>query len=94
MPRVWGRGSARAGVAEAVHADGEDDDDADEDFLDVGFPAELVGAIAEDGHDEGADHGAEDGAGAAAEAGAADDDGGDDVELKADGDGGVALGEP
>ncbi len=84
---------AGAGLAEAVHAHSQDDDNANDDFLHVGGPAHLVGAVAQDGHDDGANHGAHDAAGPAAEAGTADDHGGDDVQLQANGDRGVALGE-
>ena len=67
------------------------DDHADEDLLHVGRPAHLLAAVAEEGHDEGADHGPQDAALAAAQAAAADDDGGDDVELGARGHRRVAL---
>src|SRR5581483_890958 len=80
-------------LAELVKADGQDDDEANDDFLGEILPAHLVGTVAEDGHDQGANHRAENAAGAAVQAGAADDDGGDDVQFEADGDGRVALGE-
>ena len=77
----------------AVEPDREDDDNADDDFLGVGLPAELVGAVAQQRHDQGADQRASDAADTAAQAGAADDDRGDDVQFEPDGDGGIALGQ-
>jgi hypothetical protein len=81
-------------AAEAVEEYGDDDHEADDDFLEVVGPAHLLRAVAQDGHDEGAYDGAEDRAGAAVQARAADDDRGDDVELEPDGDGRVPEAQP
>ena len=80
-----------APLPESIHGDCDDDDDADDDFLYVCGPVHLDGAVAEDGHYEGTDHGAKNAARAAAETCAANDDRGDDVEFETDGTGGVAL---
>src|SRR5947207_2500689 len=51
--------------ANAVQAHGQDDDNADDDFLDVVGPVHLVGAAVQDGHDEGANDGPRDAAASA-----------------------------
>jgi len=48
--------SIRPTLAEFVETDGENDDQADDDFLHVSGPAALVGAIAQHGHDQRPDH--------------------------------------
>src|SRR6266487_1529082 len=70
-----------------VKRDREHDDRADDDFLDVVRPPHLLAAVAQERHDQGADHRARDAPFAALQAAAADHDRRDDVELGADRDG-------
>ena len=69
--------------AQLVDGDGGDDDRPDDDLLNVVRPSHLLAAVAQERHDQRADHRAEDAAFAAVQTPAADDDGGDDVELGA-----------
>src|SRR6187402_3021182 len=55
-------------LPQAVDEDGGDNDEADDDFLERGGPAHLLRAVAQDSHDECADHRAEHGADTAGEA--------------------------
>ena len=68
-------------MAEPVEGDGDDDDHTDNDLLDVGRPAHLLGAAAQEGHDQRADDRAQDRPFPAGKAGAADHDGGDHIQF-------------
>src|SRR4051812_880578 len=60
-PRGWLSRHAlgdRASLTDFIEANGEDDDHADENFLHVSWQPHLVGAVAEDGHDQRPNHGA------------------------------------
>ena len=81
-------------VPEAIQRDGGDDDGAGDDLLHPVGPAHLRAARLDDLHGERADQAAEHGAFAAREAAAADHDGGDDVQLEADGAGRIADRQP
>src|SRR5208283_4925682 len=72
--------SGPCAAAEAVEEDCDDDHEADDDLLEIVGPAHLLRPVAQDRHDERADHRAQDGARAAAQACAADDDCSYDVE--------------
>src|ERR1043165_116590 len=67
----------------SIGGDPDDDQRADDDLLHVIRPAHLLASVAEEGHDQRADHRAGDAPFAAIEAPAADHDRGDDVELHA-----------
>src|SRR5262245_56233312 len=78
----------------SIGRDGDDDDDADDDLLHVVRPPHLLTTVAQEGHDQRADHGAGDAPLAAVQASAADDYGGDDVELHPHRDGRITLPQP
>ena len=82
-----GRGTAAARSAHcarsAVERDGEHDDHADDDLLDVVRPAHLLTSIAQEGHESAPIMEPRMLPSPPLEASAADDDGGDDVELRA-----------
>src|SRR4051795_6602693 len=86
-------GRIHGAMPEAVERHGEDDDRAGDDLLDPVGQADLRAAVADDGHDHGADETAEDRALAAGEAGTADHYGGDRGELVAVRGGGIAHSE-
>src|SRR3954447_24013975 len=70
-------------LAQLIKPHGNNDDDADDDFLDISRPAHLVGAVPQHRHDQCSDHRAENTAASPAEARTPDNDRGDDVQLKA-----------
>ena len=78
-------------MSQAVQEHRGDDHHADDDFLKIRGPTHLLGAIAQDRHDQRTDHRAQHGADAAAQARAADDHRGNDIQLQADRHGGIAL---
>src|SRR5215472_10078142 len=70
---------------------GQDNDGADDDLLNVVGPSHQLAAIAQESHDERADHRTQDAAFTACQTASADHDGGDDIELHSHRHGGIAL---
>src|ERR1043166_3099899 len=78
-------------VTPTINRNRKNNQRADDDFLNIVGPTHLLASVAQEGHDQRANHRAEYAAFSATEAAATDPQGGDYVQLQAGGHSGTAL---